>query len=365
MAPELIKERALKYYSQNETKVDLGFFLAGFIFDVFTLSSVDDTFSIIQQSLYLLILLSLFGSEFLVESKVMRIPASMLKMWESRSFITHFLLGSLLSIYSLFFLKSASAFVGILFVLVLMLVMVLNELKFVQSRGVDTKFSLFVLTLLCFMTTLGPVVFGFVGFFPFFCALLLTAGIIAGFWYLLKKRVSPEARLEKRILAPAGVVLGSFFVLYTLGWIPPVPLAVEEIGIYHKIEKSNGNYQLFHERSWWKFWQNADEDFQSQPNDRIHVFARIYSPARFSDQVVLHWQLYTPSQGWMTSDKIPMTISGGREGGYRGHAFKSNYVEGDWRVLVETNDGREIGRVKFSVTKVAAVATREFQIDER
>lgn len=364
MAPELIKERALNYYAQNETKVDLGFFLGGFVFDVFTLSSVDDSFSIIQQTIYLLILLSLFASEFLVESNVLRIPKSLTKIWESRSFITHFLLGSLLSIYSLFFLKSASAFMGILFVLLLMGVMVLNELKFVQERGVDTKFSLFILTLLCFLTTLSPVVFGFIGFFPFFCALLLTAGIIAGLWYLLKKRVSPEARLEKRILAPAGVVLGLFFVFYVLGWIPPVPLAVEEIGIYHKIEKSNGTYQLYHERSWWKFWQNADEDFQSQPNDRIHVFARIYSPARFSDQVVLHWQLYTSSQGWMTSDRIPMSISGGREGGYRGHAFKSNYVEGDWRVLVETTDGREIGRVKFSVTKVAQ-APREFQIDER
>ncbi len=365
MAPEQIKDKALKFYSQNETKVDLGFFLGGFVFDVFTLSSIDDSFGIIQQTLYLSILLCLFGSEFLIESKVLTIPKSLEKMWDSRSFITHFLLGSLLSIYSLFFLKSASAFVGILFVVVLMLVMVLNELKFVQSRGVDTKFALFILALLCFMTTLSPVVFGYIGFFPFFCALILTAGIVAGFWHLLKKKVSVDANLEKRILAPSALVLGLFFVFYVLGWIPPVPLAVEEIGVYHRIEKVDGNYKLFHERAWWKFWQNADEDFSSQPNDRVFVFARIYSPARFSDQVILHWQLFDTNQGWMTSDKIPMSISGGREGGYRGHAFKSNYVEGDWRVLVETNDGREIGRVKFNITKVAASSEREFQVDER
>lgn len=365
MAPELIKERALEFYSQHETKVDLGFFLAGFLFDLFTLSNIDDTFGIIQQTLYLIILMVLFASEFLVESKVMLIPPYLSKVWESKSFIIHFLLGSLLSIYSLFFLKSASAFVGILFVIVLMLVMVLNELKFVQSRGVDTKFSLFVLSLLCFLTTLSPVVFGHVGFITFLVALILTIALVIGFWYLLKKRVQSDANLEKRILTPSSIVLGLFFLFYVFGWIPPVPLAVEEIGIYHNIEKADGNFKLYHERSWWKFWQTADEDFQSQPNDKVYVFARIYSPARFSDQVILHWQLYSRQNGWMTSDKIPMKISGGREGGYRGHTYKSNYTEGDWRVLVETNDGREIGRVKFSVTKVSITDTRDFQIEVR
>ena len=37
-----------------------------------------------------------------------------------------------------------------------------------------------------------------------------------------------------------------------------------------------------------------------------------------------------------------------------GYASKANYSDGEWRILVETTDGREIGRLKFKVTKVAS-----------
>ena len=46
-----------------------------------------------------------------------------------------------------------------------------------------------------------------------------------------------------------------------------------------------------------------------------------------------------------------MTITGGRDKGFRGYAFKSNYSSGKWRVLVETKGGREIGRINFKITK--------------
>jgi Protein of unknown function (DUF2914) len=65
-----------------------------------------------------------------------------------------------------------------------------------------------------------------------------------------------------------------------------------------------------------------------------------------------HWQ-YRLSNGRMkhyaTSDRIPITISGGREAGYRGYTVKQRPFAGDWRVDVETGDGRVIGSVKFRV----------------
>jgi len=41
---------------------------------------------------------------------------------------------------------------------------------------------------------------------------------------------------------------------------------------------------------------------------------------------------------------------------------KSNYQPGDWKVQVETTDGREIGRVYFSL-EFAAGEPRSFDID--
>ena len=45
-----------------------------------------------------------------------------------------------------------------------------------------------------------------------------------------------------------------------------------------------------------------------------------------------------------------MIIYGGRELGFRGYAYKNNYLPGDWKVFVETQDGLELGRISFNVS---------------
>jgi hypothetical protein len=61
-------------------------------------------------------------------------------------------------------------------------------------------------------------------------------------------------------------------------------------------------------------------------------------------------------------DSIPIKIVGGRAEGFRGYGFKSKYQPGAWKVQIETNDGREIGRVYFDLQTVPA-APRSFAID--
>ncbi|MFZ1503187.1 MAG: DUF2914 domain-containing protein, partial [Nitrospira sp.] len=51
------------------------------------------------------------------------------------------------------------------------------------------------------------------------------------------------------------------------------------------------------------------------------------------------------------ADRIALKISGGREGGYRAYTFKQGLDPGDWRVDVETEDGRVIGRVVVHAEK--------------
>lgn len=359
-----IKDRIRDFYEHNETKVDVGFFLGGFIFDIMTLSDIDDIFGISQQLVYLFVLGSLLYYDFLTTQGIFKVSPRFEKIWSFRQPAIHFILGSLLSLYSLFFLKSASLFSSITFVVLLMGLMIANELKSVRESRIDLKIALYVICIFSFFSMIVPVVLGFVGWVPFLLALGLTGLTLYGVLRLLQKKISNNAVLMRGLIGPGTIVLSLFFVFYLVGWIPPVPISIQSMGIYHKIEKVEGQYLASHEKPNWAFWLKGDQNFVAEPGDKIFFFAEIFSPARFNDAVLLNWYFKDPKKGWVSTDQITMSISGGRKSGYRGFTTKQNYQEGDWRILVETTDGREIGRIYFNVTKVAeANPTREFQTD--
>lgn len=346
-----IKSQLLEYYEKNETKADIAFFLGGVLLDIFTLSDIDDPISILQQVLYLASVGSILYFDFLGHCGVWAVPPRLEKIWNYRQLIVHFLMGSLLSMYSLFFLKSSSFFSSIFFVLFLVALMVANEMKAVQKSEVNLKVGLYVICLFSFFSMMYPVLLGFVGWLPFILSAATTAVVLFGVFKLIERKITDRKMIVRALVAPGLSVISLFVVFYLLGWIPPVPLSVQSMGVYHRVEKRLDKYELYFEKPWWKFWQTGDQDFLAEPEDKIFFFARIFSPARFDDSVILHWMFYDLKRGWQTTDKIAMRVTGGRKGGYRGFTTKQNFLEGDWRISVETTDGREIGRYYFSVTK--------------
>lgn len=349
---EALKTRALNFVDKNERQLEIGFFLGGFLFDVLTLSAVDDPLSIFQQTLYLALIAWLLVWDLKVSSLNLKVEGFKTKIWNYRSLILHFLLGSLLSVYSLFFIKSSSLFSSFLFLLFLLSILVLNEMSLVQKGKLSIKVALFVLCLFSYFSLLVPTALGFVGWIPFLLSLFLTMAVIYGLFQFLRKVILDLKLLKQWLVQPGLAVLAFFTFFYAMGWVPPVPLSIKNIGIYHQVSVENGQYQLKFEREFWKFWQNGAQDFIARPNDKIIIFTSIVAPKRFDDQIIFHWSLYNNKKGWITQDKIPITIKGGREKGFRGYGVKQNFTTGEWRVLVETTNGREIGRIYFVVNKV-------------
>jgi hypothetical protein len=180
----------------------------------------------------------------------------------------------------------------------------------------------------------------------------LAAGclpVIGVVWWIRKRKPDFFARARRQMLVPLGGVLIGFLVFYFFRLIPPVPLSIPFIGVYHAVEKSGDSYRLSHERPVWRIWQHGDQEFLAQPGDRVYVFFRVFSPTRFSDQVQMRWYWKDDARGWVLQDAIPIKIVGGRAEGFRGYGFKSKYQPGEWKVQVETTDNREIGRVYFSL----------------
>ena len=365
-APRGLQRLAL-YYERNERPVDIGFFVGGFLFDVVTLSRVDSWFGIGQQIFYIVVIATILLQMFFDEGKPPRELETMsaVKRWyfQYRTGLVHFLLGSLLSVYALFFFKSSSLLVSFSFLAFLVLVLVANESKRFKALGLAFKFGLLSLCVLSFSATVVPILLRSIGVFVFLLSMLVGSVPMA----LINRRIrihSPERvqQARKQILVPFGLVLIGFLVLYLFKLIPPVPLSIPFIGVYHAVERTEAGYRLSHERPIWRFWDHGDQHFKAQPGDKIYVYFRIFSPARFSDQVTMHWFWKPKASGWKLQDAIPIAIVGGRDQGFRGYGVKSNYQPGDWKVQVETTDGREIGRIYFDV-EIVPETPRNFEIN--
>jgi hypothetical protein len=360
-------QRLKLHYERNEHAFDIAAFIGGFLFDIAMLDRIDAWSTIGQQAVYLVliavILLQMFFAEGKPEPDLAAMPV--LKRWyyEYRMAFVHFLLGTLLNLYTLFFFKSSSLFVSFAFMIVLVLLLIANESKRMKGMGLSFKFALFSLCLLSFCASIVPIFVGSIGLFVFMLSMLAGCVPLAVIYRRIRIH-APERILQARqqILVPFGLVLIVFLSLYVVRLIPPVPLSIPFIGVYHNVERSEDSFRLSHERPYWEFWHLGDQNFAAQPGDRIYVFFRIFSPARFSDQVLMRWYWKDTSGGWKLQDSIPIKIVGGREQGFRGYGTKNNYQPGDWKLQVETTDGREIGRVYFDVV-TAPEMSRNFEVD--
>jgi hypothetical protein len=352
------------YYARHEGRVAAVFFAAGFLFDTVAVGRVDAWHVIAQQAVYLAAVTAVLTQMFFVpEAPPLDGLSPVVRFYYRRRLaILSFFLGTLLNVYTLFFFKSSSLLVSFSFMLVMIGLLVLNEFGPFKRLGLAFKFALLSLCGLSFCANVVPVVLGRVSVVVFLVS--MAAGcvpmLVLAAWV---RRRSPEryAAARRQMLVPFGFMLIVFLGAYLLRVIPPVPLSIPFIGVYHSVERTQDAYRLGHERPAWAFWRNGDQKFQAQPGDRLFVFFRVFSPASFADEVSMRWFHYGES-GWELQDTIPIKIVGGRAEGFRGYGVKSKYLAGEWKVQVETTDGREIGRVYFDV-ETAPASARSFRVD--
>ena len=360
-------ERLRAYYAKNEQRIAVLSFICGFLFDIVTVDRADHWLAIVQQVLYIAVILAALTQMFFEEGQPQPDAASrpFLKRWyyQYRTALVHFFLGTLLNVYTIFFFKASSLLVSVFFLAFLVFLLWANESEHFKSRGLPFKFTLLSLCTMCFAANVVPIAVGSIGLTVFLVSMLAGCVPVIGVaWWIRRKKPDLFPRARRQMLIPLGGVLVGFLVFYYLRLIPPVPLSIPFIGVYHAVEKTEDVYRLSHERPIWRIWQHGDQEFLAQPGDRVYVFFRIFSPTRFSDQVQVRWYWKDDARGWMLQDTIPIKIVGGRAEGFRGYGFKSNYQSGEWKVQVETTDSREIGRVYFSL-ETRPEWPRTFEID--
>jgi hypothetical protein len=146
-----------------------------------------------------------------------------------------------------------------------------------------------------------------------------------------------------------GLIFVSINILYFTNIIPPIPLAMKELGVYHSVIKEGGVYVLTEEsREWWDVW--SYRTVHVSKGETAYVFGSVFAPTKLETDITHVWERYDPDgDGWVEKDSVTFRIVGGRDGGYRGYSLKRDLDEGLWRVNVESNRGQLIGRIHFTV----------------
>lgn len=326
----------------------LVFFVGGFAFDAFLLHRIDDPLMLIHQAIYLSLAAAIIAWDLFSEAGKASIPGWFQKIWKYREGLLHFLLGTLLNVYTIFYFKSGTLLSSIVFLALLVVLLFLNEVRPPRISKHILRNSLFGLCLISYMNIIVSILIGSIGFFVFLAAIAVSLGILWLFIRLLQSRLDP-AKVGREIRLPFLIVALTYTLLYVVKVLPPVPLSVKHIGIYREVTKVGDEYRLGYTRSFWRFWESGDQTFEFAPGDKIFCFVQVFSPTRFQDKLFVRWQFHDPRQGWTNSDAIPLPIVGGRAEGFRGFTTKSNYQPGDWRISIETSDGREIGRIGLEI----------------
>jgi hypothetical protein len=209
--------------------------------------------------------------------------------------------------------------------------------------------SLYALVCFAFFTFFLPVMTGYMNVAIFLLGAALSVAVTLRVVQLIYRDNPDGSRGEAvGVTAPALALIGLLVGFYFLNWIPPVPLSLKFGGIYHEVKKTGDRFELSFEKEWYEVWKRSDTTFPA--NEPIYCFTAVFAPVALDTTVYHHWY-FRPIDGkpFMHVDRIPIRISGGREGGYRAYTFKQRLDPGDWRVDVEAADGRIIGRVSVKV----------------
>lgn len=334
------------------------FFLSGIVYDTLTLTRIDR----LQDNLILLLYVVLLGALIVLTGRLGVDPVDSAEGAHSlgltQTFVRvrpyypmamQFLLGGLFSAYAIFYSRSATLTSTAIFFGLLILLLVGNEFLRDRLSNLRLLISLYAVVCFAFFTFFLPVIIGYMNSGVFLIGAVVSVGVILRVVQLIYRNNAARSSQEAiQVTIPAVLLIAGLVGFYFLNWIPPVPLSMKFGGMYHEIKRNGDQFELSFEKQWYQVWKRSDTTYPS--DSPIYCFTAVFAPVDLNTTIYHHWY-FRPNGGrpFTHADRIPIKISGGREGGYRAYSFKQGLDQGEWQVDVESQDGRVIGRVSVMV----------------
>jgi hypothetical protein len=258
-------------------------------------------------------------------------------------FLLQFLFGGLFSALFIFYFKSSGYLLATLWALGLGVLLVANEFLDDRYRRFTLTWALFGLCAMLLLNFVVPHLVGSISAFWFVTSTLAGAGL--AHWLRLRTPGQPG-----RIKPMWGIAAGLLFA-YAVDLIPPVPLVKRDIAVGHALVKRGGDFVLSQEKApWWVFWRRVEDEIHLRPGERLYCLSAVFAPSGLDTRLYHRWSHYDDKQGWVDTSRIGFGLAGGRADGYRGFTWKQNLAPGEWKVAVETEDGRTVAVHRFELS---------------
>ncbi|MHB1330766.1 MAG: DUF2914 domain-containing protein [Minisyncoccota bacterium] len=344
----MVITRLSSWYETHEYRISSIALFGGFVFDILTLQRADSFF----ENLIVMLHLTIVAVSILILNRPGDIQISVstrLHFWLTN--LIQFSFGGLLSAFLILYFRSATLSASWPFLLILAFVFLANERLRKHYSMLIFQVSFFFLALMLFFIFFVPVVVGNIGPFIFVFSGLLSL-LVLWVFLLMLRRINNEGYLVsfKAIRISVLGIFATMNILYFANIIPPIPLSLQDGGIYHFVSRnSSGDYVVEGEEKNWVDYLRLRQKVAALPGQPLFVYTSIFSPARFNTKIVHEWQYFDEEiNDWSSISRIPLTISGGREQGFRTYSSAS-VLPGRWRVLVLTEQGLVLGSIGFDV----------------
>jgi hypothetical protein len=336
-------------------------FICGFIVDNLTLTRVDQLFDNVILLTY--VFLAMSSLLLLYAGSAGKFPERMnLFLRKYAPLVTQYAFGGLFSGMLIFYGRSGSWLVSWPFLLIILGVILGNETIKDRVQRLLFNIGMLFVGLFSYVVLIVPVVVGKMGALVFIGSGLLAVLIMFLFVRALALIVPRFITLHQRALVfIVGIIYATFNFLYFANIIPPIPLSLKDVGIYHSVVRFEDNtYQLkYEEGEWWQFYKNSDDIFHPEQGGNVFCFAKVFAPSKIDTDIYHKWEYYDEAQNrWTEHFRMSYPITGGAGEGYRGYTLIENYRDGTWRCTVETSRGQVLGREVFKIDSAGTL--REF-----
>ncbi len=341
-------KRLKDFYNKYERLLIPGALLFGFITDVLTFHLINFTAAMALLSFHLLFI----GSNITVINfyEVKKISGKFFSYWRILApLFLQYSFGNLFSAFLIFYSNSGSFSASWPFILVIIFLMIGNEILRKYNIKPSIQISVYFFALFSYLNLLFPNLLNSLGPGIFIGSGLISLVIISLFVVFLSNKTTTVKEKSGIIAVTVAIIFLSMNVFYFLNLIPPIPLSVQSVGVYHDIQREGDGYRVKTEDcgNFLRCFLYYDKRHTSN-EQIIYLFSAVFAPENMDLKVAHEWQKKSAEGRWITQAEIPFSVKGGRDIGYRWYTYYT-VSPGLWRVNIKTQRGQIIGRKNFYI----------------